>query len=273
MKFLNYIKGYRRGKDAHRIEKEAMADPFLADAIDGFDSVDDDHLKQINELSSRIRAKANNKKKQHPLWQIAAACAILIFGIGGYFVLDSHKSSLYAQDTGTSAIINIYVPEEFYTENIIVIAQTNTNLAKSYKPNISRFKIEEDNNSTTVSDEELKNLSNNQSETDAIEVYVPEEFYERSKEIAKDGKPQPIIGFEKYNLYLKSAMKRPTDDACKDRKGKVAVEFSVDENGQPYDFEVKYSLCGTSDKEAVRLIQAGPKWTLGNERVVVKVQF
>ena len=30
MKLLDYIRGARKGKEAHRLEKEAMRDPFLA---------------------------------------------------------------------------------------------------------------------------------------------------------------------------------------------------------------------------------------------------
>ena len=30
MKLLDYIRGLRKGKEAHRLEKESMKDPFLA---------------------------------------------------------------------------------------------------------------------------------------------------------------------------------------------------------------------------------------------------
>lgn len=68
-------------------------------------------------------------------------------------------------------------------------------------------------------------------------------------------------------------MIRPTDDACSEQHGKVAVDFYVDENGSPYQLEVPYSLCGTSDKEAIRLIKNGPKWTKGKDKVRVIVEF
>ena len=35
MKLSDYIRGFRKGKEAHRLEKEAMRDPFLADALKG----------------------------------------------------------------------------------------------------------------------------------------------------------------------------------------------------------------------------------------------
>ena len=37
MKLLDYIRGLRKGKEAHRLEKESMKDPFLADAMDGYE--------------------------------------------------------------------------------------------------------------------------------------------------------------------------------------------------------------------------------------------
>mgnify|MGYP001527627235 CR=1 FL=1 len=39
MKLLDYIRGLRKGKEAHRLEKESMKDPFLADAMDGYGQV------------------------------------------------------------------------------------------------------------------------------------------------------------------------------------------------------------------------------------------
>lgn len=47
MKLLDYIRGTRKGKEAHRLQKEAMRDPFLADAMDGYDSVGENQEYQI----------------------------------------------------------------------------------------------------------------------------------------------------------------------------------------------------------------------------------
>ncbi|WP_029903849.1 hypothetical protein [Prevotella sp. 10(H)] len=281
MKFLDYIRGQRKGKDAHRIEKDSMKDPFLYEAIEGFDSIDDNHIERINTIQNRLRAKTKTKKNRSQLWQSAAAAIVIVFGIGGYFLTDYHKSGLYAQQAPDNSIIEIYVPEAYYTENIAVIAQKNSDLAKAYnayKPNISRFKIErEDNASISKEEQELLSEGVNRQNEEPIEIYVPEDFSERtapSAEESKSGKPEPVIGYEKYNEYLKKSLRRPTDDICKDRKGKVAVEFSVNSLGQPFLFDVKYSLCGTSDNEAIRLIQSGPRWTTGSkERVTVKVEF
>ncbi|MBK5722368.1 hypothetical protein JGH11_15945 [Dysgonomonas sp. Marseille-P4677] len=273
MKFLDYINGQRRGKDAHRIEKSSMRDPFLYEAIEGFDSIDDNHIERISNIQKRLKAK-NKTVRNNQIWQTAAA-VVFIVGLGGYFLTDYHKSGLHAQELSNSAIIEVYVPETYYAENITTIAQKNSEIVRAYKPNISQFRINE--NETTDHREELEILSeeiNRKNET-PIEIYVPEDFEEQTStdDETKSRKPEPIGGYEKYNEYLKKSLRRPTDDICKDRKGKVAVEFSVNSLGQPFLFDVKYSLCGTSDNEAIRLIRSGPRWTTGTERVIVKVQF
>lgn len=49
MKLLDYIRGARKGKEAHRLEKEAMRDPFLADALEGYSRVG---MEPMNRLRS-----------------------------------------------------------------------------------------------------------------------------------------------------------------------------------------------------------------------------
>ena len=47
MKLLDYIRGLRKGKEAHRLEKESMKDPFLADAMDGYHKVEGDTMNRL----------------------------------------------------------------------------------------------------------------------------------------------------------------------------------------------------------------------------------
>ena len=53
MKLLDYIRGLRKGKEAHRLEKESMKDPFLADAMDGYGQVEGNHEQRIGQLRMR----------------------------------------------------------------------------------------------------------------------------------------------------------------------------------------------------------------------------
>ena len=55
MNLKEYIQGKRYGKEANQLEREAMNDPFLQDAIDGFDSVQGEHLQVIEALEKKIQ--------------------------------------------------------------------------------------------------------------------------------------------------------------------------------------------------------------------------
>lgn len=87
MKLLDYIRGIRKGKEANRLEKESMKDPFLADAMDGYDQVKGDHEQQIEKLRTRISTHTTQKRKNTyaVVWSIAA-CLVIGFGISTYFL-------------------------------------------------------------------------------------------------------------------------------------------------------------------------------------------
>ena len=89
----------------------------------------------------------------------------------------------------------------------------------------------------------------------------------------KDITPQPVIGKRKYQKYLKENRVRPTDEKCAQVKGKVVLTFLVNKEGRPFYIKVKESLCESSDKEAIRLIQEGPDWIYGNKSVEITVKF
>lgn len=49
------------GKEANRIEREALEDPFLYEALEGFSVLDADHEMVIKDLQRRIRGKAHRR--------------------------------------------------------------------------------------------------------------------------------------------------------------------------------------------------------------------
>lgn len=85
--------------------------------------------------------------------------------------------------------------------------------------------------------------------------------------------PNPVDGKRKYLKYLKKNLVRPTDETCAQVKGKVVLTFLVNRDGRPFHIKVKKSLCESSDKEAIRLVQEDPDWTYGNKQAEVTVKF
>lgn len=73
--------------------------------------------------------------------------------------------------------------------------------------------------------------------------------------------PEPEPGWDKYDSYLANNVIIPDDfKPVKTETNSVQVSFEVDKNGEPVNFKVEKSLCSSCDKEAIRLIKAGPKW-------------
>lgn len=119
-----YLAGDKKGKDANRLEREALNDPFLAEAMEGFESFDDDPSLAINEITARLSAKSSNQKSsptQKPakknnnifLWVLPIAAAVVILFM---LVFPSHDKIKVSDDVAISMEIvepiDIFVPQD-----------------------------------------------------------------------------------------------------------------------------------------------------------------
>lgn len=378
MKLLDYIRGIRKGKEAHRLEKESMKDPFLADAMDGYRQVEGNHEQRIRELRMKLSAhSAKNKNKRAVTWSIAA-CLLLAVGISSYLLLlepaivdkpfvAKEKMSPPAAPVSPSPALSVN-SDSVHTEtvpsqpanNIIAkakqipqqedlkvmaeeaevskVAETRPIEAKAIikadrtaEENMIKGKVTDAqgepiigasvsyegttigtltdvNGEFSLPKEEGKKLlacsigfepaemavdSNRNmliamnDDRQALDEVVVTGYGRQKKDavsgsasarveseaIQKDQIPQPTIGMRKYKSYLRKNLVRPEDEACKDAKGKVVLSFSVDKEGKPQNITVVDGLCETADKEAIRLVKEGPKWTYSNLPVTVTVEF
>ncbi|RAJ85672.1 TonB family protein [Chitinophaga dinghuensis] len=85
-----YLAGELDDKAMHALERQALDDPFLAEALEGFESSIPDQSANLDELHSRLATRvAPEKGKIRPLYtRIAAAAAILLLLFtGGWFLL------------------------------------------------------------------------------------------------------------------------------------------------------------------------------------------
>lgn len=92
MKLLNYLQGLRKGKEAHRLEKEAMQDPFLADAMEGYDGTKENPIHRIEALRKQVSARSAPKNQHRAIGWSIAACLLLGVGVSTFFL--SQKESL-----------------------------------------------------------------------------------------------------------------------------------------------------------------------------------
>lgn len=197
MNLLDYIKGNRKGKNARKIELEAMADPFLTDAIEGFDTVKGDHVQNISQLQTRITALSSHarKKKQTIGLRITAAAIALIALLSGYFILMNHRSTMLSAHETEMAYINIYAPEEYIDRKRAELAEID----EIYPVNIN----------TLV---EIENLHEVIKPFAPMLVYVPENKTEKPND---SDLRTPVSKIANHDLYAvaSEATNNMQDDA------------------------------------------------------------
>ena len=377
MRLSDYIQGLRKGKEAHRLEKESMKDPFLADAIDGYNQVEGNHEQRIEQLRIQISARSTKKRNTYAIIWSVAACLVIGFGISSYFlflketpepvipIIPQKEIALVPTKTKTDSTPISPVSTK-QAEKKDIIAKSRTTISKPPSAPITTMPMEEETSGQMVAatDEEvimttgasdpesvkkmriakmaviptndiikgkvtdqkgepligasvmykgtnigtvtdvngefslLKKAENKQLTAqyigyDPVEVPVDPSRtmliamnedqkglsevvvvgHGVNKKANKDNTPQPVDGKRKYLKYLKKNLVRPTDETCAQVKGKVVLTFLVNRDGRPFHIKVKKSLCESSDKEAIRLVQEGPDWTYGNKQAEVIVKF
>ena len=418
MKLLDYIRGLRKGKEAHRLEKESMQDPFLADAMDGYNQVEGNHEQRIEKLRMQVSAHSAKKKNTYAITWSIAACLIIGFGISSYFLFlkksmtdevfiaeesvsiklaepaapptpaipatptvpatpqkeialattkvktdstpiseitarQADKKDMIAEIQTTSQpqgapVAAVPMMEEVSEETAAlqeVVATIDTFESESDKKmkmakvatilpqnNMIKGRVTDEKGEpligasvtykgtnigtitnmngefSLVKKDDKKRLTAEYIGYDPVEIQVDtsrtmliamNENKQALNEVvvvgygAKKNKkstttgnvvtvkeqakkeitPQPVIGKRSYQKYLKENLVRPTDDNCKDIKGEVVLSFFVDEEGKPQNITVIHGLCEFADKEAIRLVKEGPKWTSGKLPARVTVRF
>lgn len=386
MKLLDYIRGSRKGKEAHRLEKEAMRDPFLADAMDGYDERGENQEENIRMLRQKVTARVARKRNHTMVWS-AAASLLIILGIGGYFLLNKQplqvetqlvfeeQISLAPQEDeltsreGTLLNDSMASEQSLITENRSAVDKNSTSsipeaiLQEVYEETNMDIDVEESITAAPAV-KKYKPMGGSVSQTDALKqlaatngvrgkvtdkegepiigaaisikgtqkgvisdmdgnfsiepdgnkelevsyigyepVILPidttknmliamnedgqtldEVVVKRNSRIRKigtaivsalklSGAPQPEIGNKAFRQYIKENLVHPTDASCAHANGKVVLVFQVGSNGRPDSIRVKKSLCPSADEEAIRLIEEGPDWTVGDKEAKATIKF
>lgn len=171
MKFIDYIHGSRKGKDAHRIEKDAMDDPFLAEAIEGYDSIRGNHADRIARMQSAITARSSHRRTTGA-WKVAVAAVGLIVIASGYFMLMNHQSSMLTAHESNNGYIDLYVPEDYVEQKRLELTA-----------------IQEENPKKEITATSVANISNLHDVIAPIEplrVYLPGNYAQQHQKEARE---------------------------------------------------------------------------------------
>jgi len=125
-----YLEGSLDKKLMHELEKRALEDPFLADALEGFaQTTNADHGLSIlqRQLHERIVHQQENKKVFDLTWQrlsIAAAAAVMFISAGVLFWMNSQVDNRTAAANRQKVEVNV-VPVDTLANDGAVVSNTD----------------------------------------------------------------------------------------------------------------------------------------------------
>ena len=136
----------------------------------------------------------------------------------------------------------------------------------------------EQSQSTVVNQRSTNNSTTTTYDNNTTINYNPEvksiEAERRIVEVADINQPsKPVVGEKAYSDYI-TKNRRPLSsyDNC-GQSGKVILSFRVNNLGRPVDIYILRSFCPAADREAIKLLQSGPDWTVSDKVTRWEVDF
>ena len=292
MSLENYIKGERYGEKAYELEREAMRDSFLQDAIDGYDLEDDYSTPHLKKLKKQIKKRTGKNYRNLQLWSIVA-CVLIIIGFSIFFFLYDSSN----KDEENTAFVNIHptepvantarVPNNSDNHDITQEIDAN-NQPADLLPGKERTPVQQDNR---INSDEIQRIVRNQmrdegstysgnerntytlSNSEIQEILTTYVQRDTKAPNVADQTPKPVAGNQAYNDYISNNRRTLAGDVYEKQHGKVILLFKVNEDGRPSDISILRSLNQAADREAVRLLQNGPNWTASNKNTYLEIDF
>ena len=304
MNLENYIKSERYGQRAHQLEWEAMNDPFLQDAIDRYDLENDHQVYPLKKLREQIKKRTKKNLHYLQLWNIAAGALIIICLTFFSFLLNSDKKIKFRENTAyidnkpnDPAIINIVdnstdTDDDLHIFDDFAAVEDNTTpvldntdvvnvirLPKSKPVSWSKPKVKKKppvQQEETIEEDQVSSwnqqqiyfrdqILSNQAVQEIPPAYNNDDEAKGTDYFSQT--PKPTVGDKAYTDYLKKNRSSLAGN------GIVILIFNVNEKGRPVDIKVQRSLSQAADREAVRLLQEGPNWTVGNRSAHLVIDF
>ncbi len=117
-----YLNGQMTAKEMHDLERAALQDPFLADAIEGYHNSNKElSEKHLNEITAAIQSNHQGaniiafSKRRRYRW-LAAACIVFFLGIS-VFVLYQNKNNNKLATVTSNVIKSGKTKDSFYNKN------------------------------------------------------------------------------------------------------------------------------------------------------------
>ena len=131
-----YIRGLLTGREANRLEQEALSDPFLYEALEGFGQIDGKHEEVVGKLQKQIQRSIGQKRSSRIIRYagIAAAC-ILLAGVAGWWLYIPRD---------TLQMVQVVKDKTDTIHKIIIVERAESDVKKISEKRLSSKSIKKD---------------------------------------------------------------------------------------------------------------------------------
>ncbi len=260
---FRYLSGKLPGKAANRLEREAMDDAFLYEALEGLEQ-QGAHKQNLKSLRRSLSARVS-PPVQRTYYFKEAAIIIIFLSVGGLLLPKLYEKNNYRH---YADLINNDQPEE---EVIFLPAEepdSSTSEALPVAPYVETAIVVDD--VEVLADELLFNL---QVEPVDINDYVvqqrPEEEDTLQEEaipyVAVEQKPKFMlagadVGEKGFSRWIIQHLNYPAAAIDRNLRGRVLCSFVITAEGKVSDVKVVSGVHPLLDNEALRVISSSPDW-------------
>ena len=313
MQIKDYIQGNKHGKEANQLEREAMNDNFLQDALDGFDAVPGNHAEILERLEKKIVDPTHVSKSKRKILYLCsmAASVLLLIGFGIYYMMDFREQKpaiamvqAVEYNEMASELPEAEPPSPVYTEEMeqstsVAIAerQSARTLQRPMQP--EEINLDQQNKIAAFTDDDImssemlvvtdsvvlqaQQLISAEDEKKAdVAVSAEEVDYsvERRSAAPLAARSQAKIA-DSVNLqaifgekeFEAYCQKNAAKNICGSDSISVKASFYIDAAGKPINIKCEQYTCENAKKEIEKLLSVSPPWTNANRSVTMTIKW
>ncbi len=226
-----YFRSGEKGRMANRLERDALSDPFLYEALEGLREPGEDPVKSIALLRGKLRRQSGHfRRKKYgclALWGgIFAGIVVLVL----YLTTGKKEPAPPPLVQRADSAVVPQVP----LQAVPVVPKPE---ATPIQPT-----------------EAVRELS--------AERLPEEKEIDWLIEVDNTSQPGsvPVIPLEAYNRYIRDSLRYPSDALEQKLSGKIKMSFIVNRHGRPSRIRVVEWINHSCNHEAIRLLDKGPVW-------------
>ena len=265
----DYLDGKLDSKAMHRIEKQALEDPFVAQALAGLAESPKRASQNVSllqkQLYERIGQQQVVKKESVYTWQrlsIAAAAAVMFISVSIIFFMREQgrqEELTKIKNRPKNIEVNIAPTVAAVDSAINIPVATATPEAKINPVGVGqispRRQAENQPVQAAVTSADIQAMKQ---DTAAIESQVAASKATARIASVLPAAAAPVGGWANLNSYISDHNKFAQEEGS---AGKfVELSFMIDAEGSPSDIKVEKGAVKEYADEAIRLIKEGPKW-------------